>query len=148
MLHILSSLPYERAQPQLVIHAHKCDLLVVKSNTPSSSVSTKSRARGLAKERVKAVLERELEKRAKAARIGVSVDTEEGGEGATAMGGLECLGGDGPFRFDKWEGGDIDFTGGWVDVVRDDGIVLSKPSADSEEDGLEELKEWLEALPL
>lgn len=126
----------------------------MRSNTPSSSVSTKSQTRSLARDRTRTILERELEKRRKAAATGVNVEglgaVVGGGPAADAEaelgGGLECSSPDGSFKFDKWDGGEVEFSAGWVDVVRDDGITESgKPSEDGV-DGLAELKEWLDTL--
>ncbi|KAG8895823.1 hypothetical protein FRB99_000325 [Tulasnella sp. 403] len=158
ILHAITSLPPSQITPPLIIHAHKSDLLVVRSNTPSSSVGTKSQARQLAKQRTKIILERELEKRRKTASTGVNVEGlgAVGSTGADSEAdplatgaGLECSGKDGVFSFSNWEGGDIEFSGGWVDVVRDDGIAGGEKEEipESGENGLSELTAWLEGLP-
>lgn len=148
ILRALSSLPPSRARtaPALVIHAHKADLL-------SQSSPPNAQTLQLAKDRTKTVLERELEKRRRTFAKGVAVEGLGGGADGNDLGatGLDCTTDDGTFRFDKWDGpsgvGEVEFTAGWVDVVRDDGIagtekVAVRP-AEGGEDGLEELKEWL-----
>jgi len=62
--------------------------------------------------RVKSILERELEKRRLSQSGGVNVEGlgEEGER--TDMGGLECGEKEGStFKFDEWEGGEIVFLG-------------------------------------
>ncbi|KIO26271.1 hypothetical protein M407DRAFT_243819, partial [Tulasnella calospora MUT 4182] len=163
VLHAISSLPPSQATPPLLIHAHKSDLLVVRSNTPSSSVSTKSQTRQLAIDRTRTILERELEKRRKAGQAGVNVEgmgaVVGGGSGEESwdgVSGLECSGSKdgsaGTFKFEDWDGGEVSFSAGWVDVVRDDGITQvenekRKLDAEGEEDGLGTLREWIASLP-
>jgi len=116
ILHALTSLPPSQKLPKLLILAHKSDLL----KSGSSSAATSST---LAVNRVKSILERELEKRRASQSGGVGVEGL-GAEGERSdMGGLECNGpGGGAFRFTEWEGGDIEFVGTSVKVgsVADD----------------------------
>ncbi|KAG9006596.1 hypothetical protein FRB90_009852 [Tulasnella sp. 427] len=163
VLHSIASLPPSQATPPLLIHAHKSDLLVVRTNTPSSSVSTKSQTRQLAIDRTRTILERELEKRRKAAQAGVNVEgmgavvgSGAGEEAWDGVSGLECSGSKGgnagTFKFEDWDGGDVSFSAGWVDVIRDDGIIQvenekRKADAESEDDGLAPLREWIASLP-
>ncbi|KAK0450950.1 P-loop containing nucleoside triphosphate hydrolase protein [Armillaria borealis] len=80
--------------PSLVIVAHKTDLL----KNMAGSVNASSDA--LAINRVKTVLERELEKRREA---------QSGEEEKTELGGLECAGTAKTFRFSDWEGTEVHF---------------------------------------
>ncbi|CAE6495616.1 unnamed protein product [Rhizoctonia solani] len=128
VLRALSTLPASRAAPQLLIHAHKSDL--VQKNQAIS--------------RVTAVLERELEKRRAAQAGGVGVEglgETEGGEGES---GLECTGG--IFKFAQWEGGEVGFGEGWVKVPREGVEKVEDEKEGGTEDGLDPLREWLESL--
>jgi signal recognition particle receptor subunit beta len=108
ILHALTSLPPSQELPKLLILAHKTDLL-----KSGSSLTTTSST--LAINRVKSILERELEKRRASQSGGVGVEGL-GAEGERSdMGGLECNG-PGAFRFAEWEGGDIEFIGAYVKV--------------------------------
>ncbi|TFK42300.1 signal recognition particle receptor beta subunit-domain-containing protein [Crucibulum laeve] len=133
ILHALTSLPPSQTLPSLVILAHKADLL--KGTSTSANSST------LAINRVKTILERELEKRRVSQSGGVGVEGlgEEGER--SDMGGLEC--GDnasGAFKFDEWEGGEVSFVG--------TSVKTEKASVDDEknpgEAGLSAFEEWLE----
>ncbi|KAJ7172305.1 P-loop containing nucleoside triphosphate hydrolase protein [Mycena filopes] len=119
ILNALTSLPPSQTLPALLILAHKCDLL--KSGSAASATSE-----SLAITRVKTILERELEKRRVAQSGGVGVEGlgEEGER--TEMGGLECTGEKGVFKFDAWEGGEVLFLGTSV------------------KEGLAPLREWIE----
>ena len=69
-------------------------------------------AQTLAINRVKSVLERELEKRRSSQTKGINIEGlgEEGER--TDMGGLECGEKEvSSFKFDEWEGGEISFLG-------------------------------------
>lgn len=103
ILHALTSLPPSQVPPSLLVVAHKSDLLKATAGNASASQ--------LAINRVKTVLERELEKR-RLSQSGerLSADDEQ-------IGGLECTGG--VFKFDEWEGGEIRFIG---THVADDGL--------------------------
>jgi len=95
----------------------------------------------LAVSRVRTILERELEKRRSSQAGGVGVgQLGEDEDADTEMGGLECSGPAGTgFRFKDWEGGEVEILGSSV----------TKAAADSEKgnDGLAELKQWLQDLP-
>lgn len=129
ILNALTSLPPSQALPSLFILAHKSDLL--KSGSASSATSET-----LAVNRVKTILERELEKRRVSQSGGVGVEGlgEEGER--TEMGGLECNGDKGVFRFDDWEGGEVIFWGTSVKNVEAD--------EKAETNGLSLLREWME----
>jgi len=104
ILHVLTSLPASQHQPALLILAHKSDLL--------RTTSSNNDPHALAVNRVKTILERELEKRRESQSGGIGVEGlgEEGER--TDMGGLDCGEKEGSaFKFDEWEGGDISFLG-------------------------------------
>ncbi|KAJ7905687.1 P-loop containing nucleoside triphosphate hydrolase protein [Mycena olivaceomarginata] len=132
ILNALTSLPPSQALPSLVILAHKSDLL--KSGTAASATSE-----SLAINRVKTILERELEKRRVSQSGGVGVEGlgEEGER--TEMGGLECSGEKGVFRFDAWEGGEVLFLGTSVKVGK--GAAVDEKAGT---DGLSSLRQWME----
>jgi signal recognition particle receptor subunit beta len=142
ILHGITSLPPSQS-PALIILAHKVDLLRV-SSSPSDN------ARALAVNRVKTILERELEKRraAQANSVGVEGLGEEGER--TELGGLECSGNaDSPFKFDEWEGGEVTFLASWAKVQGGPEGSEEKEEKIMHEDkvttsGLENLTEWLE----
>ncbi|KAF9477552.1 hypothetical protein BDN70DRAFT_881035 [Pholiota conissans] len=130
VLHALTSLPPSQAQPALVIIAHKADLFKT-SSASNTSPST------LAINRVKSVLERELEKRRAFQVGGVNIEGlgEEGER--SDMGGLECGEKEGStFKFDEWEGGEISFVA----------TSTSPKSSEkaSSEPGIGPLEEWLD----
>ncbi|KAF7363590.1 hypothetical protein MSAN_01015800 [Mycena sanguinolenta] len=131
ILNALTSLPPSQVLPSLVILAHKSDLL--KSGTAASATSE-----SLAINRVKTILERELEKRRASQSGGVGVEGlgEEGER--TEMGGLECSGEKGVFRFDAWEGGEVLFLGTSVKVGQG---VQEEEKTDT--DGLSSLRQWM-----
>ncbi|KAF8643799.1 hypothetical protein AX16_008817 [Volvariella volvacea WC 439] len=130
VLHSLSSLPPSQKPPTLVVVAHKSDLMRVPAGTTSPT--------SVAINRVRSVLERELEKRRASHAGGVGVEGL-GEEGETEMGGLECTNSEGVFRFEDWEGGEVSFVGTHVHVGE------KAPPTDDEKavDGLQELKDWL-----
>ncbi|KAK0503342.1 P-loop containing nucleoside triphosphate hydrolase protein [Armillaria luteobubalina] len=105
-LHIIMdaivSLSPSQKTPSLVIVAHKTDLL----KNMAGSVNASSDA--LAINRVKTVLERELEKRRDAQSGSLGVEGL-GEEEKTELGGLECSGTAKTFRFSDWEGGEVYF---------------------------------------
>ncbi|KAF7323164.1 hypothetical protein HMN09_00096800 [Mycena chlorophos] len=103
VLNAITSLPPSQVLPTLIILAHKSDL--VKAGSSSTTPAAQ------AVNRVKTILERELEKRRVAQSGGVGVEGlgEEGER--TEMGGLECTGEKGIFQFDTWEGGEVVFLG-------------------------------------
>jgi signal recognition particle receptor subunit beta len=132
ILHALASLPSPQAPIQLLILAHKSDLL--KSSTATLSSPTSN---SLAVNRVKTILERELEKR-RVSQSSVSVEgLGEEGE-SSDLGGLECRGNAG-FRFAEWEGGDVDFFGTYVKVGEKCDVDEDKNAG---LDGLSALRAW------
>lgn len=136
ILHAITSLPPSHHTPALLILCNKSDLL--KTSSASGNAST------LAVNRVKTVLERELEKRRVAQSGGVGIEGlgEEGER--SEMGGLECgADGNSPFRFDEWEGGEVTFLGTStrVDATSEKQASLNEKG---ELDGLAALEEWLE----
>jgi len=133
VLHTLTSLPPSQHQPSLLIIAHKSDLL-------KTTTSAQSNAGALAINRVKTILERELEKRRASQTGGINIEGlgEEGER--SDMGGLECGEKEGSsFKFDEWEGGEISFLG--------TSLAITSPGSDEKgasDSGLESLWEWLE----
>jgi signal recognition particle receptor subunit beta len=130
VLHAITSLPPSHSPPLLIL-AHKVDLLRTLSTTPDS-------APNLAITRVKTILERELEKRrvSQSNSIGIEGLGEEGA--GTELGGLDCNGGVGiTFKFDDWEGGDVNFFATWLQI---------QASASEKKDGLAPFTDWLEGL--
>jgi signal recognition particle receptor subunit beta len=107
LLHSFMSIPPSRSTPALIILAHKSDLLA------STTSSTNTPADQLATNRVRTILERELEKRRQSQAGGMGIESLGGGEGdITEVSGLECSGvGGGVFRFSDWEGGEVMFLG-------------------------------------
>lgn len=91
--------------------------------------------------RVKTILERELEKRRASQSGGVGVEgLGEEGENPD-MGGLEMAGPPGEsFAFEKWEGGEVEFLGTFIDV----GSQLDEEKGG--QNGLLPLQQWLEGL--
>ena len=115
VLHAVSSIPPSQEPPAILILAHKCDLL------KTGTISTTSEQ--LATNRVRAILERELEKRRRSHTGSVAID-ELGAEGEdnSEWGGLDCNGALGEsFKFSEWGGGDIEFMGTWVSAGDMDG---------------------------
>ncbi|KAH9857146.1 P-loop containing nucleoside triphosphate hydrolase protein [Lenzites betulinus] len=133
IMHALTSLPPSRETPSLVIVAHKCDLL--RSTATASSEQ-------LAINRVRTILERELEKRRVSHVNGVAVEGLGAEDAESELGGLECSG-TGEFKFADWEGGEIGFIGTSVAVGRAAPIVTEKQP---EGDDLISFREWLEEL--
>ena len=101
-MHSLTNFPPSQSLPTLLILAHKCDLL---KTTTASSDSVGS----LAVNRVRTVLERELERRRAAQSGSLGVEKIDAEEEKTDMGGLECSGS--TFSFSEWEGGESIFVG-------------------------------------
>jgi len=101
------SIPPSQSAPALIILAHKSDLLA------STTSSSNTPADQLAINRVRTILERELEKRRQSQSGGMGIESLGGGEGDnTEISGLECSGvGGGVFRFSDWEGGEVTFLG-------------------------------------
>lgn len=129
----LSSIPPSQAVPDLLILAHKADLL-------RTTAGISANASSLAVARVKSVLERELEKR-RASQTGVVGIEGLGDEGEKSeMGGLECTG-TGEFKFAEWETGEVAFIATSV-----------KPTEEKSEeksgtlDGLDDFSSWVDSL--
>lgn len=132
ILHAVTSLPPSRPTPALVIVAHKADMLKATAQaTPDQ----------LAINRVRAVLERELEKRRASQAGGVGIEGLGAEDTESELGGLEC-GGNGEFRFDKWEGGEIAFVGTSVKVQKTKSALDEK----SDDASLAPLVQWIEQL--
>ncbi|KAF5330319.1 hypothetical protein D9619_005318 [Psilocybe cf. subviscida] len=128
VLHALTSLPPSQAQPELLILAHKADLF--------KTTSANNSATALAVNRVKVILERELEKRRVSHSGGINIEGlgEEGER--SDLGGLECgEKEDSAFKFDDWLGGEITFMGT---------SIPSGPVEKQADGGLHELTGWLE----
>jgi len=139
ILHAVVTIPPSQSPPAILILAHKCDLL------KTGSVSATSPLEQLAVNRVRTVLERELEKRRRSHTGSVAID-ELGAEGEdnSELGGLDCAGPRGEaFKFAGWEGGEIEFIGSWVSVGETNGLEDEKGTGG---DGIERLLAWLEAL--
>ena len=127
VLHAVTSLPQS---PPLLILAHKVDLLRSLSSTPDN-------APNLAINRVKTILERELEKRriSQSNSIGIEGLGEEGV--GTELGGLDCSGSAGnAFKFDDWEGGEVTFFATWLHI--------QASASEKRKDGFAPFKDWLE----
>jgi len=134
ILHALTSLPPSQQVPTLLILAHKADLLK----------STSTTSENVAVNRVKSILERELEKRRVSQTGGVNIEGlgEEGER--SDMGGLECSGpGGAEFRFADWEGGQVTFIGSSVRVGK--GLEASNEKGE-DVDGLSRLREWMQEI--
>ena len=132
-MHALTSLPPSQPQPSLLILAHKSDLLKTVSSSHTNSAT-------VAANRVKTILERELEKRRVSQSGGINIEGlgEEGER--SDMGGLECGEKEGStFKFDDWEGGDVVFLG--TSAVPNTSQSDEKSSG---ENGLAPLQEWIE----
>ncbi|KXN80979.1 Signal recognition particle receptor subunit beta [Leucoagaricus sp. SymC.cos] len=131
VLHSMTSLPPSQALPALLIIAHKADLLKIgASSTPQDS---------LAINRVKTILERELEKRRASQSGGVAVEGLGQEDEKSEMGGLECGDGTGVFKFDDWEGGEVSFVSAYIRP----GKTSSDDEKSGDDDGLSELRAWL-----
>lgn len=126
------SLPPSQTPPAFTIVAHKSDLLKASSSASSEQ---------LAINRVRTILERELDKRKASHAGGVGVESLGGeSEEGTELGGLECSG-SGEFRFAEWEGGEVSFIGTSVTVGKAAAV------GDEKADSLTPLREWLADLP-
>jgi len=137
ILHAVITIPPSQNPPAILVVAHKCDLLKTGSTSATSSLEQ------LAINRVRTVLERELDKRRQSHAGRVAMD-ELGAEGedSTELGGLDCTGRPGePFRFADWEGGNIDLIGSWVKIG--ERVELEEEKG---KDGIERLLTWLDQL--
>jgi len=134
ILHTITSLPPSQSPPSLIILAHKCDLLSTGSqvNTATDSVAIN---------RVRTILERELEKRRASHAGGVGVDSLGAENETSELGGLDTIGpaGASTFKFADWEGGEISFSGTFSKITKQ-GHDPEKPG----EDGLISFREWLD----
>ncbi|EIN07239.1 P-loop containing nucleoside triphosphate hydrolase protein [Punctularia strigosozonata HHB-11173 SS5] len=142
VLHALSSLPPTQTPPALLILAHKYDAL----KTGASTASGANTPDQLAINRVRSILERELEKRraTHAGSVGMESlggDGEEGGE----LGGLDCAGGGGVFRFADWDGGEVEFLGTSVAYPSEKGEATDEMTP-SDARGLSSLRQWLDSV--
>lgn len=133
VFHAVSKLPPSAHIPPILIFANKSDLL---------STSSSSTRETVAAERVRTILERELEKRRQSSLTGVGVgglgETGEEDDGAI-QGGLETLSG-GPFTFATWEGGEVTSIGGCVEKQTQEKLEATTMS------GLVGLESWLDGL--
>lgn len=138
VLHTLTAIPPSQAAPNLIILAHKCDLL---KTSASAGLSPEQ----VAINRVRTVLERELEKRRASQSGGVGIEgLGAEGEETSEMGGLECSGpSGGAFKFAEWEGGEIEFLGTSVSVGR----KLDDEQEKGDVHPLAGFVQWLEELP-
>lgn len=127
-------LPPSREAPSLTIVAHKCDL--IKSTATAS-------AEQLAINRVRTILERELEKRRASHAGGVGVESLGAEDSDSQMGGLECTGSE-EFKFSEWAGGEVGFIGTSVSVGK--AVTLSADEKRPKSDSLSSLRGWLEDL--
>ena len=134
-----------RGTVPLLVLGHKADLLPKKSGGVNAQAAV---------QRVKTILERELERRRRGAASGAggmaALGEEEGG--GTGVGAGLDITGDGKegFKFEKWEGGEVDVRASWVDVKRStDGHTTDEEEHEGEkgqakgEDGLSEVVQWV-----
>ena len=126
------SIPPSQSAPALIILAHKSDLLA------STTSSSNAPADQLAVNRIRTILERELEKRRKSQTGGMGIESLGGGESDNMeVSGLECGGvGDGMFKFSDWEGGEVMFLG--TSISR-----TGEKEKAGDIGGLEGLQQWL-----
>ncbi|KAF8343954.1 signal recognition particle receptor beta subunit-domain-containing protein [Cantharellus anzutake] len=153
IMHALTSLPPTTHVPSLVILSHKSDLISVPTSSSRSKIAT---------DRVRSILERELEKRRLQSVSGVGVGslgdgTEKSamsGEMGGEMGGLECTGSEG-FSFETWEGGEATIIASSLKDGSGTSTVEKGNNSDSYEEarsydmdghGLGSLIEWIEDL--
>jgi signal recognition particle receptor subunit beta len=136
ILYAFMSLPPSQPSPALLILAHKCDLL--------TTTTTSGPPDQLAINRVRTVLERELEKRR--SQVGGMGIESLGGEGdGSDLGGLECSGSSGgTFRFAEWEGGEIGFLG--TSVIMKEAETDEKSPREAGRT-IHDLQKFLEGLP-
>lgn len=140
-----------RGTVPLLVLGHKADLLP----KPFGGVNAQA-----AVQRVRTILERELERRRRGAGSGAGaggmaeLGEEEGGGGGSGSGvgaGLDITGDEKEaFTFEKWEGGEVDVRATWVDVKRsNDGHTTDDEEHEGEkggekgEDGLAGLVQWI-----
>ena len=152
-----------RGPAPLLVLGHKADLL------PKTSAAGGVNAQA-AVQRVRAILERELERRRRGAAATSGVggmaalgEEETGGAGSGVGAGLDIAGDEKEvFRFDKWEGGEVEVRASWVDVKRSSNGHTTDDDEEHEhehehghdgekgeekgEDGLAEVVEWIVGL--
>jgi hypothetical protein len=138
-MHAISNLPPSQPQPPLLVFANKADLLPTPSATGTAGgVKLKVPNKALAITRTTTILERELEKRRlnslKSGPAVLSDIGDEHGDEEDTVGGLDVTDGD-TFKFEKWDGGVIEVTSGWVDVQR---AATTAAGHESDEGGEEE----------
>ncbi|KAF9645119.1 hypothetical protein BDM02DRAFT_3189977 [Thelephora ganbajun] len=138
ILHSFMSISPSQSSPALIILAHKSDLLA--STTSSSSTP----ADQMAINRVRTILERELEKRRQSQAGGMGIESLGGDEGDhTEVSGLECSAvGGSVFRFSDWEGGEVTFLG--TSISRTGEKVQDEKANNI--GGLEGFQQWLSDL--
>ena len=132
------SIPPSQSPPAFIILAHKSDLLA------STTSSSNTPADQLAINRVRTILERELEKRKRSQAGGMGIESLGGGEGDnTEVSRLECNGVDsGVFKFSEWGGGEVTFLG--TSIPRTGEKVQDEKTGNI--CGLEGLRQWLSGL--
>jgi len=139
-MHGVVTIPPSQNPPAILVLAHKCDLLKTGGLSATSSLEQ------LAINRVRTVLERELNKRRRSHTGSVAID-ELGAEGedTSGLGGLDGTGPPGEtFKFAEWEGGEIEFMGSWVSVGETAELEDEKGGGIGG-DGIRGLLTWLEA---
>jgi signal recognition particle receptor subunit beta len=142
ILHAVVTIPPSQNPPAILVLAHKCDLL------KTGGVSSTSPLEQLAINRVRTVLERELDKRRRSHTGSVTID-ELGAEGedTSELGGLDSTGPPGEaFKFAEWEGGEIEFIGSWVSVGETVELEDEKGEGTGGV-GISPFLTWLRALP-
>jgi signal recognition particle receptor subunit beta len=152
-----------RNSVKLVLVAHKVDLVSTGSGGGVDGKPVSKEEIGI--NRVRTILERELTKRASDLKHSVGIEglgSEEPASKSSADAGLidsssghtglECTNNPGEgFKFAAWEYGEIDFVSSWVSVKEeefdDEGSDMEKSDGNkdvvSEENGLTDLKEWI-----
>ncbi|KAI0005987.1 signal recognition particle receptor beta subunit-domain-containing protein [Russula compacta] len=134
-----------RNGPIVAEYLHRVLHAVVTIPPSQRSVSATSSLEQLATNRVRTVLERELDKRRRSHTGSVTID-ELGSEGEdnSELGGLDCAVPEGEaFKFAEWEGGDIDFIGTWVSVGE---MVELENEKGAGGEGIKSLLAWVDAL--
>lgn len=120
-----------------MIVIHKIDLIKAPSTLSNSESIGEYHIN-----RAKSILERELERRRSSQSGKVAIEglgfENDGGE-ETELGGLECSGQSGEFKFANWDGGEVAFVASSMVGVGEDGDEKSDDA-----DGLVGLREWLD----
>lgn len=135
-----------RGSVPLLVLGHKADML------PKAFGGVNAQA---AVQRVRTILERELERRRRGAASGAggmaALGEEEGGGENGVGAGLDITGDEKEvFTLEKWEGGEVGVRATWVDVKRSsDGHTTDDEEHEGEkgdvksEDGLAGLVQWI-----